>query len=256
MSFAARFKDLGKAWKNTKPASGGGSLPDGKYQAVISKAQLGEIKSGKDKGDPRVGYTFKVISGDQNGRVAFTSFNLGWVDTDRGLSGIGFFKKMLETLEVECPGKMTEKSINAALGECLDAVVEIQVVTKGQFTNTYCNKLINAPNEEAAGVDDDYEDDADEDETTEEESEDETEDEDEESIDDDEFEDDDEEPEPEPEPKPVKKKAKKKTAKKKAAKKEKEPVAKNAKKAAKKKAKEADLDLDEDADFDDEWDDD
>lgn len=147
MSYKDRLAKIGNAWKKARPQGGGGSVPAGTYQAKIEKAFL------KEKNDHMFfNVQLNIITGEYTGRKLFRNTDLDYV-RDGEYIGLGFLKKDLETLGVECDDISQLESVGK---EILDLVVECNVVVNSKgYTNTYINKLIHSP--ESAVEDDEDE---------------------------------------------------------------------------------------------------
>lgn len=133
--FSDHLKELDADWKGTEAAENtGSSLPDGKYQAAIEKAQLLTTKT-DDR--PYLGLYLTVLDGLQKGGHAFVNH---FLEKDR----LPYLKKDLQTLGFEL-GALSE--LENELPHMLGLVVDITVKTSESkkdgksYTNTYINRL-------------------------------------------------------------------------------------------------------------------
>ena len=106
-------------------------VPDGKYQVRIDKAQLTESSAG----DPMIKWELVVISGPQEGRHIFKNAVIS-------RKSMPFVKGDLTKLGLQL-GKISE--LPGRIAEVLDQTVEVTVRTKGEFKNTYFNRLLTIP---------------------------------------------------------------------------------------------------------------
>lgn len=125
------FSDAEKDFEDAKPATRE-NLPDGKYAAVIDRAQLAKSKT---KNQPMLKITLKVAEGEYTGRLVWMNFMLVTKEN------FAWLKKDMETL------KLTDKikklsELEANLGAFLDLKVEITVKSRGENQNVYINKLL------------------------------------------------------------------------------------------------------------------
>lgn len=166
--FKKRMSDLGKQWKKTKGAGGGGGLTrvaPGKYQGELKKAVF----------DPKeciVRWTWSIIRGEFAGTPLHQRSNLLYEPKDKDKdNGLSFFKGQLETLGVEL-NNLDEASIKKALKSLIGCVADLFVTHKGQYQNTFVNGLVNAnatEEEEEEEIEEDDEVDSDEDDSDEDE---------------------------------------------------------------------------------------
>jgi hypothetical protein len=105
-------------------------LPDGNYQVVVDKA---ELKRSKDKGNPMLEWTLRVVAPHHIGRLMWkrnmivTSDNVAWLKADLMTCGLA-----LEKLS----------DLSQRLKELLSIGLTVAVRTKGEFTNVYFNDKI------------------------------------------------------------------------------------------------------------------
>lgn len=233
MSYKDRLNKLKQSWDSDKPAAGAPTLPPGKYQFVIKTARLVESTAAYNKGHLQVEMTCAVAVGPLKGRKHKIYTDLEQEATDKFPSGISRFKGYLETLKIDMPKDLSEKSIKNTLEQLIDVVFDGACVVNAKgYANVYINGLVSAASESDDDEDDDDEDD---DESEDDESDDD-------DNEDDEDDDDDEEE------KPVAKSSKNPPKS--------EPSKPSVKKSTDKKpAKKADKEETED-DWDDEFDDD
>lgn len=183
---------LQKLWSGGEPRKALGPLPDGTYQATITKAELKTTQTGK----PQIDTTLQVISGEYEDRTVhkydllMTQENVNWV------------QGMFEVLEVELPEKV--KDLPDVLEETVGKIVEISVRNAEGFCNVYINDLL----EEVEDDEDVEEDEEDEDEEEFDEDEEESEEDEEEEVSEEEEEEESDEEEEEPAPKKKRKRRK------------------------------------------------
>lgn len=199
--YAKRLKAMEADFKKAEVRKGDFSpLPDGKYQAKISRAAI-EVSSKKAKNPGALLPTIEmaIISGDHVNRKVWKRYNIqsdieiklkDGTKTTSGALSLGSLKTDLATLGYE---DIKLSNLEGVFEKLLDSVVDISLVTrkskKGEFQNCYINNIVDAP------VDDsDIEDDDDEkEEETEEEKEEETDSDDDDNDDDEDLEDDEDE---------------------------------------------------------------
>lgn len=183
---AKRAAELLKLWSKAE-ARVGGMVPDGTYEAEIVKVEV-SIKNEAIK----VHWELKITDGQYDGKPVHR-----W-DTIKTEENLGYFKGALKTLDIDAPEELADlDELRDLLQAAVGLAVEIRVVTKNEFTNTYYQQLLDAT---------EADDDESEKDETEEETE-KTEEEDSEDEDEDEAEavEDDDEEEEEEEEKPAKK---------------------------------------------------
>lgn len=117
-------------YAKAQPASGGAELPDGTYQAEVTRAELKRSK----KGNLMLSWTFRVLAPEEYAkRLIFhqnmlqTAENMGWL------------KKDLATAGVELP-EIT--GLSGILNTLLGRVLEVKRETRGEFTNVYLQALL------------------------------------------------------------------------------------------------------------------
>jgi flagellar biosynthesis GTPase FlhF len=196
MSYVQRLAKLKSAWVKSKPATGG-SLPEGKYQFTIKKAQVSLGTQEFNKGHIMVTYQLEVATGPLKGRRAKIAVDL----ESEGLPdknvppGMDIFKGHLEMLQIDIPKMLDEKTLKKILESMIGIVFDgVAVLNKKGYTNIYINSLTNAAPDED---DDEEEEEEEEEEESEDEEDEESEDDEEEDEDSDEEESDDEEEEEE-----------------------------------------------------------
>jgi len=160
-SFAQRLAEIGKLWVKTKKAERS-SVPDGRYQAEIVKAQMQEVKSGKSQGAPIIVLSFKILAGDFKGQSTHRTYWLHAINKKTGESvGIAFLKRDLETLSIDEPKVFSEKTLKKVLENMLGCCIELTVKERDNgFNDVYIDRMIDAPGEK----DEDDEPEADDDE--------------------------------------------------------------------------------------------
>lgn len=197
-SYKDRLNNLKKSWEKDKAVTGAPRLPAGKYQFEIKRAVLEESKFKYNLGHLQVTYDVMVITGPHKGAKARIIQDLETpADNAKNWpSGMSRWKGHLETLKIDMPKSLDDKSIKATLASMIGVVFNgACVINKNGYPNIYINDLVNAPSESDGDEDEvEDEDETEEDTETEETSEDETED-DEDSDDEDDEDDEDEEEE-------------------------------------------------------------
>ena len=108
------------------------NLPDGKYQAKIESIRFGHTK---EKGLPMFSWDLILVSSHAgrhifHNRVMSSADNVKYAKQD--FTNVG--------LHANSINELTDK-----LDEILDAVIEIQLKTKGQYQNCYINKVVSKP---------------------------------------------------------------------------------------------------------------
>ena len=100
------------------------SVPDGRYTAFVEHVELTRTKTDKR----RLSWRLKIIGPNQIGRCLFTGHlletkqNLAWLKKDLLICG----------LELSAWSELPSR-----LQDLLDIVLEVQVKTRGEFTNAY-----------------------------------------------------------------------------------------------------------------------
>ena len=106
-------------------------IPDGKYQAAIRGVRLGKTQND----NPMLQYDMVILSGAHEGRhihktSVFTAASLP------------FFKAEMKILGIQL-AKLSD--LPNHLGAMLDLTLEVTKKTKGEYSNTYINKLLKVP---------------------------------------------------------------------------------------------------------------
>lgn len=135
--FDKKLKGLKKDWKEaTKrtPEFGEFPLEDGRYVSNVTGAELGESNSGR----LQAVLTYTVAEGESEG-VECKSYH--GLDNE---NGIFYFQQTLARLGKEIPEDPAE--LEDVLAEIADEqpLIKMKVVTKGEFTNVYIDKLLDA----------------------------------------------------------------------------------------------------------------
>jgi hypothetical protein len=117
------------------------ALPDGKYQVVVDEVEIVESKAG----NLQLKWQFGVFNGSHKGRKIW-KYN-GLEKTEH----IEWLKKDIYTAGVEVR-KLSD--LPGQLNQLLDRVLEVTLKTKGDFTNVYINKLVDAAGDDIPGDDD------------------------------------------------------------------------------------------------------
>ncbi|WP_054948954.1 DUF669 domain-containing protein [Numidum massiliense] len=113
--------------------SGNVRLPEGEYQVVVDSTLIDQTKK---EGRPIWKITFKVISGDHQGRLIFHNNLLD--DPDR----LQYIKQDCYKLGLMI-GKLSE--LPSKLKELLDVKVAVVLKNNGEFQNCYIQKRLDAP---------------------------------------------------------------------------------------------------------------
>ena len=181
-NYAKRLAGLKKQWSEDKPHTGGGQLPEGKYQFIIKRALIEESKADFNKGNMTIVIHLEVVTGENKGRKHIYRLDLeAKANAEKGWpSGISRFKGLLDILHIEIPGSFDDAAMNEILKAMLNLVVAGQCVhnQKG-YANVYINSLIDAPVDSEDDEEEAEEEDSDEDEDSEDEESDDEEDDDE-----------------------------------------------------------------------------
>lgn len=168
MSMSKRLSSLNEAWAGAKPADPtSAGLPPGTYQCEITALRLSEVKSGKRAGQIQFEMKAVVRAGPFKGRTVTR-----WMSLSDPKS-LPYTKRDLETIGVELPAELTEKSIARMCKDAIGVLIEIRAAEKAGYTNYYVNRAVN---DNTDGVEEEIEEDeTDEAEEEEEEEEDEEE---------------------------------------------------------------------------------
>ena len=111
------------------PANDNDNVPDGRYTAFVDHVEINLTKNNKR----RLSWRLKIIGDSHVGRCLFTGHiletkqNLQWLKRDLTTCGVTL------TNWSDLPNR---------LEDLLDMVLEVQVKTKGQYTNTYFRKKV------------------------------------------------------------------------------------------------------------------
>lgn len=113
-----------------KAATETGGVPDGRYAVMVKK---GEVRENKDKPGYHLFWDLVVMDGQQKGRHIFrrngmTKESMGFLKGDLAKAGI-----MMESIS-ELP-ELCETEFSGRL-------LEVAVVTKGEYQNVYINKYV------------------------------------------------------------------------------------------------------------------
>jgi len=136
MSNTNEMQELEQMWgaaETKKPQAGEfENLPDGKYQARIDSIRFGHTK---ETAKPMFSWDMVLVSSHAgrhifHNRVMASADNVKWAKQD--------FANL--DLQAESINELTDK-----LDEILDAIIEIQLKTKGQYQNCYINKVVSKP---------------------------------------------------------------------------------------------------------------
>lgn len=114
------------------PEGGGGTIPDGPYDAVIARAEIKVGKSGSMVGVPMLSWGFKITGPVAKGMWVFKnsfvkSDQLGYLKNDLKMCGLELAQ--FSDLEDRCE-------------ELIGVEVKITVKTNGDFQNVYINKAM------------------------------------------------------------------------------------------------------------------
>lgn len=111
------------------------SVPDGKYQAVVHKVELARSKQ---TDTPMLKWQLKVIAPHSVGRMIFRNNMLGSAEN------VKWLKQDLFTCGLELD-KLSD--LPGRLEELLDVALEVTVKTKGEYSNVFLNRRIDADTE-------------------------------------------------------------------------------------------------------------
>lgn len=142
---SAALAELNDVFETTKPKTGGGGLPDGKFQVMIEEADIGHAQSGR----LQVVFKLKVAGGEFINRVAYKRDGIDNEDA------IGWFKSGLERLGVETDG-LKGTDYPGVLKELVGSFCEITAKNKADsdYTNYYFNKALDDDEVDTEGLDD------------------------------------------------------------------------------------------------------
>lgn len=112
--------DLNQLWKEAKASDGGSELPDGKYHCRINDVECKESKNGNFG----ISWDFAVL---ESNRRIFKWSRLRTNENDEFLVDVGWLKKDLETLGLECESFDVLESV---LNMAVDKHVLVEIVTK------------------------------------------------------------------------------------------------------------------------------
>ena len=136
--FAGKLKAMSKHWKAAIEQAGDGAfenLPEGQYVARLVGAELCESANGR----LQVKWDHKVVQGEEAGKHQCSFDGL---DTPESLV---WLVRKFSRLQIEIdPDAFDLAGLPNILQEIVDAdlLVKIQVKEKGDFVNTYLNKLL------------------------------------------------------------------------------------------------------------------
>lgn len=133
--YSKQLEALDDDYAQAEVKEGGGSLPEGKYHAILKEAKIVPRQSG----GIALSVSFIVTDGACKGRYAFTSYGLS-------KTGLPYLKGFLRTLNI----KLTKLSaLEKALPMFPGHRVAISVVKQKdnpQYTNTYVDRYLGMGN--------------------------------------------------------------------------------------------------------------
>lgn len=136
--FAGKLAKMQSAYEKAERPGGGVTtdLPDGKYRAQVTTAELSDSSSG----DLKIKWVYTIEDGDHAGSEVTSFDNLG---TEKNL---GFLKSKLARFGYDPDSVDLAEELESILKEIVEgnAVVSIQVKsqTDSDFVNVYVNKLL------------------------------------------------------------------------------------------------------------------
>ena len=143
MSIHTDLQKYKKSWKTSKPkeASAGGrytAVPDGKYTVSLDNMEIGYSKNK----NLQVVSTFVIKSGKHKGE---TPKRFDRFDDD----AFPYMKAYFETIGLEYPDDIDDlESTIDEFKENFDSLIDINIVTSGDFTNVYVNGINTSTNDD------------------------------------------------------------------------------------------------------------
>jgi hypothetical protein len=129
------MSNVNDLWKSepTPEVSSGGELPDGKYTVKVNACVEKETK---ETGKPMIAWDMVVVEGQPYARKHV--FMNRVLDAERKES-IGWAKSDFKKIGIDADAL---PDIQSCCTAALDRVIEIQVKTRGEYTNVYVNKMV------------------------------------------------------------------------------------------------------------------
>lgn len=143
MTFSDKLSKLSASYESSEAKTGGerAPLPDGKYQATLTKIHLAEVKKGKMAGSLRVEFHGKILLGEFKGYPIWRGVNLEMEAKGNFPSGVSLLKGDLRTLGATLTS-LDEASLVKVFKGLIGQNVEISARNKDGWTNIYFNQLI------------------------------------------------------------------------------------------------------------------
>jgi len=135
--FKKKLAGMKKYWEKARAnaaTAGGSNVPDGKYIAKLSKA---EVRESQEKAWLHVAFEFVIVQGEQTGEIVNhrngleTEENQQWLARDLKRLGKDPESIEIEDMETTCAELQAEAP-----------TVRLTVKTKGDFVNVYIDKLV------------------------------------------------------------------------------------------------------------------
>ncbi|MCK9599479.1 MAG: DUF669 domain-containing protein [Sphaerochaeta sp.] len=111
-------------------------LPDGTYQMRIEELRFEESKK---TSRPQLCWTLVVVA--PSGHINRKHWHYRGIADDKG---IGWMKQELANAGMDVLD-MSITDIPAHLEDLLDNIIEVQIKTKGEYRNSYINRVVSAP---------------------------------------------------------------------------------------------------------------
>lgn len=140
MADLSELKQYEKAWQQASAESDFEDLPDGKYQVKIEVARF---ENSKNSGRLQLAYEFTVVAPEK------TEGRKHW--HYRGLEdeiNVGYMKRELKTCGVDVdsiPITQVQNHLPNIIGSILEITIKTKKTNRGEFRNTYFNKLLQKP---------------------------------------------------------------------------------------------------------------
>lgn len=138
-----RLEELRKTYAEKQPLTGFIPIPEGIYQAEITKVSIVD--------EVIIKWEYTILKGEYTGKKLFNSNNLSWTPKDPTKpDGIVFFLTALQSLGIDRPADLTHNLIAAACNEAIGIICTIQVKhseSKGKvFANPSIQSVDRKPN--------------------------------------------------------------------------------------------------------------
>lgn len=153
MTFSDKLNKLAASYEESEAKTGSdrAPLPDGKYQATLTKVHLAEVKKGKMAGSVRVEFHGKILLGEFKGYPIWRGVNLEMEAKGNFPSGVSLLKGDLQTLGATLTS-LDEASLVKVFKGLIGQNVEVSARNKDGWTNIYFNQLIGEINLKGADL--------------------------------------------------------------------------------------------------------